>query len=82
MSSTAHPTIVRDTEKVVLIGTQVEEAYGELVNFVTSSWELYRAELDSVTFPVFVHCYLTLVEAGYGEQVIAAVSRFSELAVL
>lgn len=26
-----------------------------------SSWELYRPELEAVTFPVFVHCYLTLV---------------------
>lgn len=79
ISSTAHPAIVRDTEKTVLIGTQVEEAYGELVTFVASSWELYRAELDGVTFPVFVHCYLTLVEAGYGEQVIDSVSRFDGL---
>ena len=49
---------------------QVGEAYRALVEFVASSWELYKAELESVTFPVFVHCYLTLVEAGYGEQVI------------
>ncbi|CAN0090363.1 unnamed protein product [Ascophyllum nodosum] len=47
---------------------KVGEAYRALVEFVASSWELYKAELESVTFPVFVHCYLTLVEAGYGEQ--------------
>ena len=39
------------------------------MDFVGSSWELYRAELEAVTFPVFVHCYLTLVNVGHGDHV-------------
>ena len=39
------------------------------MDFVGSSWELYRAELEAVTFPVFVHCYLTLVNFGHGDHV-------------
>lgn len=34
-----------------------------------SSWELYRPELEAVTFPVFVHCYLTLVMFDHGNEV-------------
>ena len=39
------------------------------MDFVGSSWELYRAELEAVTFPVFVHCYLTLVNFDHGSHV-------------
>lgn len=39
------------------------------MDFVGSSWELYRAELEAVTFPVFVHCYLTLVNFGHADHV-------------
>lgn len=38
--------------------------------FVSSSWELYRPELEAVTFPVFVHCYLTLVMFDHGTKVL------------
>lgn len=48
---------------------QVEQAYAALMGFVGASWELYRAELEAVTFPVFVHCYLTLVKFDHGDQV-------------
>lgn len=48
---------------------QVEEAYAQLVNFISCSWELYRAELEAVTFPVFVHCYLILANTEHSDQV-------------
>ncbi|CAN0466629.1 unnamed protein product, partial [Hapterophycus canaliculatus] len=43
-----------------------EQAYRGLSGFVSSSWDLYRPELEAVTFPVFVHCYLTLVMFDHG----------------
>lgn len=48
---------------------QVEREYQGLSGFVGSSWELYRPELEAVTFPVFVHCYLTLVMFDHGDEV-------------
>ncbi|CAN0150170.1 unnamed protein product [Scytosiphon promiscuus] len=47
---------------------KVEQAYRGLSGFVSSSWELYRPELEAVTFPVFVHCYLTLVMFDHGTK--------------
>lgn len=48
---------------------QVERAYEALMGFVDSSWELYKAELEAVTFPVFVHCYLILANTKHTDQV-------------
>lgn len=47
----------------------MEQAYRGLSEFVAASWELYRPELEAVMFPVFVHCYLTLVMFDHGAEV-------------
>eukprot|EP00752_Nemacystus_decipiens_P003596 g3315.t1 len=65
---------VRDGDNVMAWGIlegdpeKVEREYRGLSGFVGSSWELYRPELEAITFPVFVHCYLTLVMFDHGEE--------------
>ncbi|CBJ32346.1 TFIID and SAGA subunit [Ectocarpus siliculosus] len=65
---------VRDGDSVMAWGIlegspeKVEQAYRGLSEFVAASWELYRPELEAVMFPVFVHCYLTLVMFDHGAE--------------
>jgi len=46
--------------------TRYSESYSALRDWGMSSLDMYRPELLSILFPVFVHCYLDLVEKNYG----------------
>lgn len=46
----------------------IEEAYGSLSKWIESSLDQYRNELYTVTYPIFVHCYLDLVAREYVEE--------------
>lgn len=48
---------------------QVQKAYRSLVAFVSASWELYKSELEAILFPIFVHCYLLMVNTNHSTQV-------------
>jgi len=45
-------------------GTTLAESYGLLEDWVAGSLEAHKHELRSVTFPIFAHCYLKLVQSG------------------
>jgi WD40 associated region in TFIID subunit, NTD2 domain len=40
---------------------RIAELYSKLQQFIAGSLETYKPELSSLSFPVFVHCYLELV---------------------
>ncbi|CAM9576431.1 unnamed protein product [Choristocarpus tenellus] len=39
-----------------------------LMKFIGSSLDMCKAELESVAYPVFAHCYLTLVANGFADH--------------
>jgi transcription initiation factor TFIID subunit 5 len=45
-----------------------EESYSAFRNWVYNSLDLYKAELMSILYPLFVHCYLDLIEKGHIEE--------------
>ena len=47
---------------------QYLDGYKNLKEWVHSSLDLYKSELERILYPVFVHCYLDLVERGYNEH--------------
>jgi transcription initiation factor TFIID subunit 5 len=42
--------------------TVFKEAFGRLVSWVAGSLDLYRHELSSILYPVFIHMFLNLHE--------------------
>ncbi|KAL9645427.1 hypothetical protein ABK040_002625 [Willaertia magna] len=44
------------------------QAYQSLTDWVYSSLEIYKNELIQVLYPVFVHCYLELVQKGFIDE--------------
>ena len=42
----------------------IKQSYEALRDWVDGSLEAFKAELRSVLFPFFVHCYLELIEAS------------------
>jgi len=42
--------------------TQFDESYSSLRDWSVSSLEVYKPELTSILYPIFLHCYLNLVE--------------------
>eukprot|EP01125_Pyxidicula_operculata_P018207 TRINITY_DN6459_c0_g1_i2.p1 TRINITY_DN6459_c0_g1~~TRINITY_DN6459_c0_g1_i2.p1 ORF type:complete len:350 (-),score=55.58 TRINITY_DN6459_c0_g1_i2:1079-2128(-) len=45
--------------------TDYDSSYTSFKEWAQSSLDLYKPELMSVLYPLFVHCYLDLVERGY-----------------
>ena len=45
-----------------------ESNYASLKEWVNASLNVNRAELKSVLFPVFVHCYLDLIAKGFFDE--------------
>jgi WD40 associated region in TFIID subunit, NTD2 domain len=57
---------------------RVAELYFMLQEFIAGSLETYKPELSSISFPVFVHCYLELVRKNnvdVARQMMATWSR-------
>ncbi|KAF4039200.1 WD domain G-beta repeat [Phytophthora infestans] len=44
-----------------------DEAYGKLLDWICNSLDMYRNELHTVVFPIFVHCFLELLAKGFVE---------------
>eukprot|EP00698_Gefionella_okellyi_P011185 TRINITY_DN2939_c0_g1_i1.p1 TRINITY_DN2939_c0_g1~~TRINITY_DN2939_c0_g1_i1.p1 ORF type:complete len:632 (+),score=114.79 TRINITY_DN2939_c0_g1_i1:172-1896(+) len=45
-----------------------EDSYTHLRAWVDASLDLYKSELISVLFPIFLHCYLDLVTKNFGAE--------------
>ncbi|CEG43960.1 transcription initiation factor tfiid [Plasmopara halstedii] len=43
------------------------DAYGQLVDWICNSLDMYRNELHAIAFPIFVHCFLELLGKGFVE---------------
>jgi len=44
------------------------QAYRTLAEFVFSSLDLYKPELRTVLFPLYVHCYLSLLQREFSNE--------------
>jgi transcription initiation factor TFIID subunit 5 len=62
------PNIIMFHNKQENTPKRYDESYTALRNWVFSSLDMYKAELLSVLYPIFVHCYLDLVEKGHSEE--------------
>lgn len=51
-------------------------SYASLLEWVHSSLDLYRAELMQVMYPVFIHCYLDLIQRNESDLARAFMDRF------
>lgn len=47
---------------------QYQRAYQSLAEWIYSSLDIYKNELNQVLYPVFVHCYFELVHKGYRNE--------------
>ncbi|CAB3366035.1 Hypothetical predicted protein [Cloeon dipterum] len=54
-----------------------EGAYNDLKNFVESSLDIYKHELGTILYPVFVHMYLELVFNGHERMAIKFMQKFA-----
>jgi transcription initiation factor TFIID subunit 5 len=57
---------------------QVLEGFSKCREWILGALDLYRPELMRVLFPMFVHCYLTLVRKGCVEESRDFFARFCE----
>lgn len=53
-----------------------EASYTELKNFVEGTLDIYKHELGTILYPVFVHMYLELVYNGHTEKAISFMKKF------
>ena len=59
-ADSSRPTLIQ-----LLVSTMhIKQSYEALRDWVDGSLEAFKAELRSVLFPFFVHCYLELIEAS------------------
>ncbi|KAJ8916111.1 hypothetical protein NQ315_004478 [Exocentrus adspersus] len=53
-----------------------EASYMELKHFVEGTLDIYKHELGTILYPVFVHMYLELVYNGHTEKAVALMKKF------
>ncbi|CAM9697375.1 unnamed protein product, partial [Phaeothamnion confervicola] len=56
--------------------TRIVNSYASLQDFIAGSLELYRTELSTVSFPVFMHLFLDLVSRGFVNEAGAFMERW------
>eukprot|EP00658_Telonema_sp_P-2_P065655 TRINITY_DN54853_c0_g1_i1.p1 TRINITY_DN54853_c0_g1~~TRINITY_DN54853_c0_g1_i1.p1 ORF type:complete len:603 (-),score=137.22 TRINITY_DN54853_c0_g1_i1:140-1948(-) len=44
------------------------DQYGELREYVSDSLDMYKVELEQLLFPIFVHCFLEMVDQSHAEK--------------
>eukprot|EP01135_Chromosphaera_perkinsii_P000114 Nk52_evm10s32 gene=Nk52_evmTU10s32 len=52
------------------------ESYQRLLSWCEDSLDLYKGELGLCRYPIFVHCYLDLVERGFQSTAVEFMARF------
>jgi len=50
--------------------------YNELETWILGSLDMYKTELSTVRFPLFMHCYLDLLDKGFGDEAEALISKW------
>ncbi|KAL0274423.1 UNVERIFIED_CONTAM: hypothetical protein PYX00_006847 [Menopon gallinae] len=55
-----------------------EGVYLDLKNFIENSLDIYKHELGTILYPVFVHMYLELVYNNHEEEAVKFMNRFKQ----
>ncbi|XP_039132572.1 transcription initiation factor TFIID subunit 5-like [Dioscorea cayenensis subsp. rotundata] len=63
-SSSFHPDVPRPESGAL----RYHDGYSKLRSWAYSSLDLYKHELLRVLYPVFIHCFMDLVAAGYMQE--------------
>lgn len=53
-----------------------EKSFGQLRKWVLDSMDFYRAELEPVLYPIFIHAFLDLVSKGHRDQARAFLAAY------
>jgi len=56
---------------------QLKEAYAQLNKWIGSSLDQYKNELYTVTYPIFVHCFLDMVARDFTAEATSFMSDYS-----
>lgn len=49
-------------------GEAITKAFDSFYTWVHSSLDSYKVEYIQMLFPVYMHCYLDMIEGGYNEN--------------
>ena len=57
---------------------KIEDNYSSLRDWINNSSDKYKQELFAILYPVFIHCYIDLIEKGFPEEAVEFMNRHSK----